>query len=107
MYELLTGSTPIEKARLRTSGLDEVLRIIREEDPPRPSDRVSTLEAEMLSTISDQHQVNPGKLAFSLKGELDWIVMRAMAKQAEAHGFRIEGINLEVTGLCADCAAAA
>ena len=83
LYELLTGSTPFEKDTLRTAGVDEMRRIIREVDPPRPSARVSTLQAADLSTISDRRHIEPGKLSQQLRGELDWIVMKALDKDRD------------------------
>ena len=83
LYELLTGYTPFEKDTLRTAGFDEMRRIIREVDPPRPSARVSTLQAADLSTVCDRRQVEPGKLSQQLRGELDWIVMKAMDKDRD------------------------
>ena len=59
---------------------DEMRRLIREDEPPRPSARISTLEAVRLSTISDQRQIDSRKLGQSLRGELDWIVMKALEK---------------------------
>jgi serine/threonine protein kinase/tetratricopeptide (TPR) repeat protein len=80
LYELLTGHTPFEKEVLRTAGVDEMRRMIREVDPPRPSARVSTLQAADLSTVSERRHVEPGKLSQQLRGELDWIVMKALDK---------------------------
>ena len=80
LYELLTGSTPFERERLRSVDYDEIRRIICEEEPPRPSDRVSTLAAEALSTISDQRRHDPQKLSQTYRGELDWIVIKALEK---------------------------
>jgi non-specific serine/threonine protein kinase/serine/threonine-protein kinase len=80
LYELLTGHTPFEIERLRAAGMDDFRRIIREVDPPRPSARVSTLQAVDLSTISGRRQVEPRKLCQQLRGELDWIVMKALEK---------------------------
>lgn len=80
LYELLTGTTPFTKERLSQVGYDELRRIIREEDPPRPSYRLSTLAAEAESTISDQRSAGPLKLFQILRGELDWIVLKAMEK---------------------------
>jgi eukaryotic-like serine/threonine-protein kinase len=80
LYELLTGTTPFDKETLQKSGFDEMRRIIREVDPPRPSARISTLRAEMLSTVSDKRKIDPRKLGASLRGELDWIVMKALEK---------------------------
>ncbi|MHB8974423.1 MAG: protein kinase domain-containing protein [Pirellulaceae bacterium] len=83
LYELLTGSTPFEKDTLRTAGFDEMRRIIREVEPPRPSARVSTLQAADLSTVCDRRNVEPRKLSQQLRGDLDWIVMKAMDKDRE------------------------
>ncbi|NQU19716.1 MAG: tetratricopeptide repeat protein, partial [Candidatus Nealsonbacteria bacterium] len=80
LYELLTGTTPFDRATLREAGFDEIRRIIREEEPPRPSDRVSTVEAASRSTISEQRGIDPRKLTHTLRGDLDWIVMRALEK---------------------------
>ena len=80
LYELLTGHTPFERETLHTASADELRRIIREVDPPRPSVRVSTLQAADLSTISERRQVEPRKLRKHLSGDLDWIVMKALDK---------------------------
>jgi eukaryotic-like serine/threonine-protein kinase len=80
LYELLTGTTPFDKETLQKSGFDEMRRIIREVDPPRPSARISTLNAELLSTLSGKRHIDPRKLSASLRGELDWIVMKALEK---------------------------
>jgi tetratricopeptide (TPR) repeat protein len=83
LYELLTGHTPFEKDTLRTAGADEIRRIIREVDPPRPSARVSTLQAADLSTICERRHIEPRKLSQQLRGDLDWIVMKAMDKDRD------------------------
>jgi tetratricopeptide (TPR) repeat protein len=83
LYELLTGHTPFEKDTLRTGGVDEMRRIIRDVDPPRPSARVSTLQAADLSTISERRHIEPRKLSQQLRGDLDWIVMKAMDKDRD------------------------
>ncbi len=80
LYELLTGTTPFDKATLREAGFDEIRRIIREQEPPRPSDRLGTVEAASLSTISEQRGIDPRKLTHTLRGDLDWIVMKALEK---------------------------
>jgi WD40 repeat protein/serine/threonine protein kinase len=79
LYELLTGTTPFDKERLRTAGYDEIRRIIREEDPPKPSTRFSTL-GQAASTISANRQSDPKRLRQLFRGELDWIVMKALEK---------------------------
>ncbi len=79
LYELLTGTTPFDKERLKNSGLDEVKRIIREEEPPKPSTRLSTLGAA-LDTVVEKHHTDRRTLTNELTGELDWIVMKALEK---------------------------
>ncbi len=78
LYELLTGTTPLERKRLKEKGLLEALRIIREEETPRPSTRLST--AEELPRIAACRSVEPGRLSGLVRGELDWIVMKALEK---------------------------
>jgi serine/threonine protein kinase len=80
LYELLTGQTPFERDTLRKSGLDELRRLIREVEPPPPSSRLSTLNAAGLSTTAIQRSTEPRKLRPLLRGELDWIVMKALEK---------------------------
>jgi serine/threonine protein kinase/tetratricopeptide (TPR) repeat protein len=79
LYELLTGTTPFDKERLKEIGYDELRRIIWEEEPPRPSTRISTL-GQASSTISTQRKSDPKRLTQMLRGELDWIVMQALEK---------------------------
>ena len=79
LYELLTGSTPFEQTRLRSAAIDEMLRIIREEEPPRPSTRLSSSEA--LPTIAASRHTDPARLNRLLRGELDWIVMKCLEKE--------------------------
>src|SRR2546422_6869568 len=79
LYELLTGSTPLGHKRVREATYPEVLRMIKEEEPPRPSTRLSD-SGEALATISAQRHMEPAKLTKLVKGELDWIVMKALEK---------------------------
>jgi serine/threonine protein kinase/WD40 repeat protein len=79
LYELLTGTTPLERRRLKESALDEVLRVIREEEPPVPSTRLSQSK-DSLPTVAAQRQTEPTRLAKVVRGELDWIVMKALEK---------------------------
>ena len=80
LYELLTGTTPLQSDTLQKADFDEMRRMIREDEPPRPSERMTTLAAEGLSTIADQQKSETRKLAHRLKSELDWIVMKALDK---------------------------
>lgn len=81
LYELLTGSTPFERQRLETTPFDETLRIIREEEPPPPSTRLNV--SQELSAIAECRQTEPDRLTRLLRGELDWIIMKALEKDRE------------------------
>jgi len=79
LYELLTGSTPLTRDSLRQRAFDEILRRIREEDPPKPSTRLSQSK-ERRAIISAQRKLAPAQLTKVLKGDLDWVVMKALEK---------------------------
>ncbi len=79
LYELLTGTTPFDRQRLSKAAYDEVRRIIREEEPPRPSTRLSTL-GDTITIVSVERGLDPRQLGQLIRGELDWIVMRALEK---------------------------
>ncbi len=79
LYELLTGSTPADRAEFKDEGLLKVLEVMRETDPPRPSTRLSKSEREIVG-ISKQRRIAPTRLQQVLRGELDWIVMKALDK---------------------------
>jgi len=79
LYELLTGSTPLDRESLKSMALDRVLFAIREQEPPRPSQRLSSLGLSA-SDISDLRRTEPRKLSLILKGDLDWITMKALEK---------------------------
>ena len=68
LYELLTGTTPLTRQRLKSAALDEVLRLIREEEPERPSTRLSTLNAAARSTVADRRGADPRRLAAAVRG---------------------------------------
>jgi serine/threonine protein kinase len=89
LYELLTGTTPLERQKLRSGAFTEMLRMIREEEPPRPSTRLSA-SGDRLPLISAQRKTEPAKLAKLVRGELDWIVMKALEKD---RGRRYETAN--------------
>jgi serine/threonine protein kinase len=95
LYELLTGSTPLERARLRESAYSEILRKIREEDPPRPSVRLSE-SREQLASISEQRRIEPARLPKLVRGELDWIVMKALEKDRGRRYDSANGLALDV-----------
>ena len=79
LYELLTGETPFDRNRLKTAALDEMLRIIREEEPSRPSTKL--ISSQSLPTVALQRHIEPKKLGALVKGELDWIVMKSLEKE--------------------------
>jgi serine/threonine protein kinase/tetratricopeptide (TPR) repeat protein len=79
LYELLTGTTPFDADTLRSAGYAEMQRIIREDEPPCPSTRVSTLQ-ERLTQIAKHRGAEPGALSKLIRGDLDWIVMKALEK---------------------------
>jgi serine/threonine protein kinase len=80
LYELLTGTTPFTSDRLQSAGFDELRRIIREEEPHRPSTRLSTLNIQLATTVAANRKLDRAKLASSMKRDLDWIVMKALDK---------------------------
>ena len=80
LYELLTGSTPIDSERLRRAAFDEMRRIIREEEPPSPSIRLSR-SLDRLAATAASRGAEPARLGALVRGELDWIVMRALEKE--------------------------
>src|SRR5438270_1410166 len=79
LYELLTGSTPLTCRRLKEAAFAEILRLIKEEEPPKPSTRLSD-SGEALASISANRHTEPAKLTKLVKGELDWIVMKTLEK---------------------------
>ena len=80
LYELLTGNTPFEATELLASGLDEMRRILREKEPARPSSRIAALPAAELAKTAGARQVEPHRLAALVRGDLDWIVTKALEK---------------------------
>ncbi|MFO0841490.1 MAG: serine/threonine-protein kinase [Gemmataceae bacterium] len=80
LYELLTGTTPFDPEAFRKAGFDEMRRMIREDEPPRPSQRVSTLGAQARSTLSARRGLDDRQLRRLLHGDLDWVVMKALEK---------------------------
>jgi serine/threonine protein kinase/tetratricopeptide (TPR) repeat protein len=80
LYELLTGTTPFDKRRLGRAAFDEIRRILREEDPPRPSTRLGSLGGDALSSLAAMQRTEPAKLGRLVRGDLDWIVLKAIEK---------------------------
>src|SRR6185436_17850084 len=94
LYELLTGCTPFDGKRLRSAAFDEMLRIIREEEPPKPSTRLSS--SDTLPSIAANRNVEPARLGRALRGELDWIVMKALEKDRNRRYETANGLATDV-----------
>jgi tetratricopeptide (TPR) repeat protein len=100
LYELLTGSTPLERKRLKAAALLEVLRLIREEEPPRPSTRLSTTDE--MPSVAANRGLEPKKLSGVVRGELDWIVMKALDKDRNRRYETANGFAMDVQRYLAD-----
>jgi serine/threonine protein kinase len=100
LYELLTGETPLDRERLRSAAIDEMLRIIREEEPPKPSTRLSSSHA--LPSIAANRHVEPRKLKTLVAGDLDWIVMRALDKERTRRYESATGLAEDIERYLAD-----
>jgi serine/threonine protein kinase/tetratricopeptide (TPR) repeat protein len=107
LYELLTGTTPFASEKLKKAGLDEMRRLIREEEPPTPSQRLHTLDAQACSTVSERRGVDGRRLGQLLRGELDWIAMRALEKDRERRYESASAFAADVQRYLADEAVAA
>jgi WD40 repeat protein/serine/threonine protein kinase len=92
LYELLTGKTPFEQKELLAAGLDEMRLTIREKEPPKPSTRLSAMANDELTTTASRRQIEAPRLIRTVRGDLDWIVMKALEKERDrryetANGF--------------------
>jgi eukaryotic-like serine/threonine-protein kinase len=96
LYELITGSTPFDKDRLQAASYDELRRIIREEDPPLPSARLSTLAAAQVTTVADHHRTNVRRLLQSVRGDLDWIALKCLEKDRTRRYATANGLAQDV-----------
>jgi serine/threonine protein kinase len=94
LYELLAGSPPFARQELRQAGLLEILRVVREEEPPRPSLKLSSAEA--LPSLSSNRGTEPRKLTSLLRHELDWIVMKALEKDRTRRYETANGLAADV-----------
>ena len=90
LYELLTGQTPFDSQELAKRGVDELRRTLHEQDPPPPSTLLTSLGDTKLTAVAAQHSAEPPRLLSTLRGDLDWVVMKALEKD---RGRRYETAN--------------
>jgi eukaryotic-like serine/threonine-protein kinase len=100
LYELLTGATPFSKERFQRAAYDEIRRIIREEEPSKPSTKLST--ADGLPAVAANRGTEPTKLTKLVRGELDWIVMKALEKDRNRRYETANGFAMDVQRYLAD-----
>jgi WD40 repeat protein/serine/threonine protein kinase len=100
LYELLTGTTPFSRKELEEAGMLEMLRVIREQDPAKPSTKLST--AEGLPTLAANRGTEPAKLTRLVRGELDWIVMKALEKDRNRRYETASGLAEDLQRYLAD-----
>ncbi len=96
LYELLTGHTPIDHDTMARAGMDEMRRLIREVDPPRPSLRLKTLVGNALTTAAKRRHTDPARLPGTLRGDLDWIVMKCLEKDRGRRYDTANGLALDL-----------
>ena len=96
LYELLTGRTPFDQKELVSSGLDEMRRKLREVDPQRPSTLLTSLDNADLTATAHSRHIDPPKLIRSLKGDLDWIVMKTLEKDRRRRYETANALSLDI-----------
>lgn len=94
LYELLTGLRPIDRARLKAAGIGEMIRVIKEDEPVKPSTRLSTNDA--LPSLAATRKIDPRKLTALLKGELDWVVMKCLEKNRDRRYETASGLGRDI-----------
>jgi tetratricopeptide (TPR) repeat protein len=100
LYELLTGTTPLKRQRFQQAAWHELLRLIKEQEPPRPSARLSA--SESLPSLAAQRQLEPARLTRLVRGELDWIAMKCLEKDRSRRYETANGLARDVERYLAD-----
>lgn len=94
LYELLTGLRPIDRTHLQNAGLSEMIRVIKEDEPSKPSTRLST--SDSLPSVAAVRGIEPKRLTALLRGELDWVVMKCLEKQRERRYETASGLARDI-----------
>lgn len=96
LYELLTGSTPIDDDTIRKRAMIKTLEVIREQESPRPSSKLSNSKADVLQAVSEQRGIDTGKLSRILARDLDWVVMKAIEKERSRRYESASGLGADI-----------
>jgi serine/threonine protein kinase len=96
LYELLTGKTPFDGKELLASGVDEMRRTLREREPSRPSARLGSIQGQELTWTAECRHADPGKLVSLLRGDLDWVVMKALEKDRRRRYETANGLAMDI-----------
>src|SRR5207237_4849145 len=100
LYELLTGTTPLDKKRFAKAAYDEIRRMIREDEPQKPSTRLST--SDSIASIAAQRHIEPAKLSKLMRDDLDWITMKALEKDRTRRYETANGLAREIQRFLSD-----
>jgi serine/threonine protein kinase/tetratricopeptide (TPR) repeat protein len=101
LYELLTGTTPLTTERMKQAAITEALRLIREEEPPKPSSRL-TDSKDSLASVSAQRKLEPARLTREVRGDLDWIVMKCLEKDRARRYATANGLARDIERYLSD-----
>jgi serine/threonine protein kinase len=96
LYELLTGTLPLDEAGFAHAALEAILRRIREQDPPRPSNRITSLAADKQATTAQRRGMEATRLPHAVRGDLDWIVMKCLEKDRQRRYETVSGLAADV-----------
>jgi serine/threonine protein kinase/tetratricopeptide (TPR) repeat protein len=96
LYELLTGHTPFDAKELLASGMEEMRRKIREDEPAKPSTCLSTMQAMDLRTVATRRHIEPPKLIHQIRGDLDWLVMKCLEKDRTRRYETANGLAMDI-----------